>query len=143
MSPGQFFVGVIENLDRMGLCADFDGEEIQVKGSNALNDQYHIITSNFILRRGESMYRATCFPASFPTPAPPLNPTPGLPPGPQPVADLHPRAARKYLLDVDRAHRARWPPSTPRCSTSTRRSPARTGSRSSTTTATSPTWSRP
>jgi hypothetical protein len=77
VSPGKLLVGVIENLDRQGLCADFDGEEIQVKNSNAFNDQYHLITSNFILRRGASSYRATCIPATFPTPAPPLTPTPG------------------------------------------------------------------
>jgi hypothetical protein len=76
-SPGQLYVGVIEKLDARGICADFDGEELQVKSSNAFNDQYHLVTSGFILRRGESSYRATCSPASFPTPAPPLIPTAG------------------------------------------------------------------
>jgi hypothetical protein len=101
-SPGQFYVAVIENLDRMGICADFDGEEIQVKDSNALNDQYHIVTSNFIVRRGESKYRATCTPASFPTPAPPLNPTPNCRLAPSrslTCTDERPN----YLGDVDRA----------------------------------------
>jgi hypothetical protein len=103
LSPGQLYVGVIENLDAMGLCADFDGEEIQVKGSNALNDQYHLVTSNFILRRGESMYRATCFPASFPTPAPPLNPTPGCRLAPSRSITCTRELPSKYILDVDRA----------------------------------------
>jgi len=103
LSPGQLFVGVIENLDRMGLCATFDGEEIQVKSSNDLNDQFHIITSNFILRRGESMYRATCFPASFPTPAPPLNPTPNCRLAPSRSLTCTRELPSKYILDVDRA----------------------------------------
>jgi len=102
-SPGQLLVGVIENLDRMGLCADFDGEEIQVKSSNALNDQYHLITSNFILRRGESMYRATCFPAAFPTPAPPLHPTPGCRLAPSRSLTCSRELPPRYLGDVDRA----------------------------------------
>lgn len=102
-SPGQLYVGVIENLDRMGYCATFDGEEIQVKDSNALNDQFHILTSNFILRRGESMYRATCFPASFPTPAPPLNPTPGCRLPPSRSLTCTRELPSRYILDVDRA----------------------------------------
>jgi hypothetical protein len=103
LSPGQLFVGVIQNLDAMGLCADFDGEEIQVKGSNELNDQFHLVTSNFILRRGESMYRATCFPAAFPTPAPPLNPTPGCRLAPSRSLTCTRELPSKYILDVDRA----------------------------------------
>jgi hypothetical protein len=87
----------------VGLCADFDGEEIQVKGSNDLNDQYHLITSNFILRRGESMYRATCFPASFPTPAPPLNPTPGCRLAPSRSLTCTRELPSRFILDVDRA----------------------------------------
>jgi hypothetical protein len=78
-SPGQLYVGIIEKLDARGICATFDGEELQVKNSNAFNDQYHLITSAFLLRRGESSYRATCSPASFPTPAPPLVSTPNCP----------------------------------------------------------------
>ena len=103
LSPGQFYVGVIENLDRMGICADFDGEEIQVKDNNDLNDQYHLITSNFILRRGESKYRATCFPASFPPPAPPRNPTPNCRLAPSRSLTCTRELPARYLADVDRA----------------------------------------
>jgi hypothetical protein len=103
LSPGQLLVGVIENLDRMGYCADFDGEEVQVKNSNDLSDQYHLITSNFLLRRGEAMYRATCFPATFPTPAPPLNPTPGCRLAPSRSLTCTRELPSKYILDVDRA----------------------------------------
>jgi hypothetical protein len=103
VSPGKLLVGVIENLDRMGLCADFDGEEVQVKNGSAFNDQYHLITSNFILRRGESSYRSTCSPASFPTPAPPLNPTPGCRLAPSRSLTCTRELPSKYILDVDRA----------------------------------------
>ena len=103
LSPGQFYVGVIENLDRMGICADFDGEEIQVKDSNDLNDQYHLVTSNFLLRRGESKYRATCHPASFPTPAPPLHPTPNCQLAPSRSLTCTRELPARFIADVDRA----------------------------------------
>ena len=103
LSPGRLLVGVIENLDRMGICAGFDGEELQVKTSNELNDQYHLITSNFILRRGESMYRATCFPATFPTPAPPLVPTPGCRLAPSRSITCTRELPPRFIGDLDRA----------------------------------------
>ena len=77
LSIGQYYVFLVENLEKAGLCADFDGEEIQVKNSNAFNDQYHVMTSQLLLQRGQKAYRSTCYPAAFPTPAPPLPDTPG------------------------------------------------------------------
>lgn len=65
-STGQFYVAFIQELDQRGICAAFDGEEVGIKNSDAFNDQFHMITSDLILRRGESSYRATCAPASFP-----------------------------------------------------------------------------
>jgi hypothetical protein len=65
-STGQFLVAMIDKMDKKNLCAAFDGEELQVKSNNSFNDQYHLITSNGYLRRGESSYRATCYPATFP-----------------------------------------------------------------------------
>jgi hypothetical protein len=76
-STGQFLVGIIEKLDSRGLCANFDSEEVQVKNNNSFNDQYHLITSGQLLRRGESNYRATCYPATFPTPHPGYPPSNG------------------------------------------------------------------
>jgi hypothetical protein len=76
VSTGQFYVGFLQRLDARGICAAFDGEEVGLKTSDAFNDQFHMITSDLILRRGESSYRATCHPASFPGPArgyPPKN----------------------------------------------------------------------
>jgi hypothetical protein len=67
-STGQFYVAFIQALDKRGLCAAFDGEEVGIKNNDNFNDQYHMVTSDLILRRGESSYRTTCFPASFPGP---------------------------------------------------------------------------
>ena len=72
-SPGQFLVGVIDNLDKMGLCAGFDTEEIQVTNSPNYSEQYHLLTSRNFLRTDPSIYRATCHPAALPTPHPPFH----------------------------------------------------------------------
>jgi hypothetical protein len=78
LSIGQYLLGVTANLEAMGLCANFDGEEMQVKDSNDFNDQYHILTSNQQYRDGTGSYRVTCYPAAFPTPsAPPPQRAPG------------------------------------------------------------------
>jgi hypothetical protein len=77
LSVGQYYMLLIETLEKSGLCADFDGEELQVKNSNAFNDQYHVMTSQLLLQRGQKAYRSTCSPAAFPTPPPPLPETPG------------------------------------------------------------------
>jgi hypothetical protein len=66
VSPGQYYVGVMRNLQHMGFCANFDGEEMQVKNTNEFSDQYHIMISSGYVRRGASSYRATCYPAAFP-----------------------------------------------------------------------------
>jgi hypothetical protein len=74
LSPGEFLVGVIQNLDAVGLCAGFDTEEIQVTNDPSFNDQYHILTSRNQLRDDPSVYRATCHPSAVPTPHPPFHP---------------------------------------------------------------------
>ena len=76
-SPGRYYVGLIKNLEEQGVCAGFDGEELQVKDSNSFNDQYHVMTSAFYMRRGTGSYRTTCTPAVFPTPPPPFPPNNG------------------------------------------------------------------
>lgn len=72
--PGQYevldteayFQGVVKNLQGAGLCANFDGTEIQVKNSNAFSEQYDILVSTGTVRRGDGSYRLTCNPANFP-----------------------------------------------------------------------------
>jgi len=102
LSGGAYLVGVITNLQAAGFCAGFDGEEIQLKNSNAFNDQYHVLTSDNYIRRGLGSYRATCYPASFPKPSRPFPDNNGcsLP------ASLEISCSRdrsSYLADVDSA----------------------------------------
>jgi len=54
------------NLQQMGLCTTYDGEELAVKNTNAFNDQYDILLAEGFLRReATGSYRATCRPAWF------------------------------------------------------------------------------
>jgi hypothetical protein len=54
------------NLQKMGLCTTYDGEELAVKNTNAFNDQYDILLAEGYLRREDTgSYRATCRPAWF------------------------------------------------------------------------------
>jgi hypothetical protein len=103
VSPGQYYVGVMRNLQHMGFCANFDGEEMQVKNSNDFNDQYHIMISSGYVRRGASSYRTTCTPASFPVGGANL-------PGQRKDCTLPPsreiacgRENNSYLADVDQS----------------------------------------
>ncbi len=81
-SPGRFYVGIIDDLDKHGICAGFDSEELQVATSGGFNDQFSLITSRGYLRFGLSTYRTTCRPAAIPTAHPPFPPGNGcaLPP---------------------------------------------------------------
>lgn len=60
-----FHLAVVSELEAVGLCAKFDGEEIAVKDTNASNDQYDIHLSSGHIRRGDGTYRSTCRPAWF------------------------------------------------------------------------------
>jgi hypothetical protein len=64
-NPGKFTAGVIQNLNAVGLCAHYDGEELGVKNSNSFNDQFDILLASGHLRRGAGSYRVTCRPAWF------------------------------------------------------------------------------
>jgi hypothetical protein len=61
----RFVSGVIKNLNAMGICATYDGEELGVKNSNSFNDQYDILVSSGHIRRGQGSYRSTCQPSWF------------------------------------------------------------------------------
>ena len=102
-SPGRYYVGLIQNLEAQGLCAGFDGEELQVKNSNSFSDQYHVMTSAFFMRRGAGSYRTTCTPAVFPTPPPPFPGNNGCPlPGSLELTCDH-EDQEFYRADVERA----------------------------------------
>ena len=103
LSPGQYYVGVMRNLQHMGFCANFDGEEMQVKNTNQFSDQYHIMISAGYIRRGSSSYRATCYPAAFPvggTGLPGQRADCSLPPSREIACG---REEEHYLADVERS----------------------------------------
>ena len=61
-----YYVAVVKELEEMGYCAMVDrGNEIAVKKTNDLSDQYHIMISDRHVRRDDASYRATCAPAWF------------------------------------------------------------------------------
>jgi hypothetical protein len=45
LSTGQYYVGLIKVLDREGICAVFDGEELAVTDRPSSNEQFHVLTS--------------------------------------------------------------------------------------------------
>ncbi len=82
LTASAYVQSIIDQLDSKGLCAVFDGEEIQVRDSGADNENFDVITGD-----GSSWinYAVTCSPA-LPIPSPPpvptvkLDPTCPLPP---------------------------------------------------------------
>jgi hypothetical protein len=60
---GGYYVGLIRILDRKGLCASYDGEELAVKSTNDFSEQHKVLTSWNEVRRA---YLLTCYPAVFP-----------------------------------------------------------------------------
>jgi hypothetical protein len=104
LSSPQYIVGLINNLDAVGICAYWDGEELAVKNEDWFSDQYAVITSSYIIRNGTNSYAATCYPAAFPLSLPGL---PGqvagcsLPPSSQILCGKDPQS--KYIDLVDTA----------------------------------------
>jgi hypothetical protein len=58
----QYLSGVVKNLEAVGFCAYWNGEELQVKNSNAFDDAFDTLTADNHVRRS---YMGTCRPASF------------------------------------------------------------------------------
>jgi hypothetical protein len=77
LSEGAYFVGVIKNLDRMGICAGLYGEELAVTNVKEYSDNFDILDSDDFIRRGPNTYRSTCQPAAFTTPQAPAANSPG------------------------------------------------------------------
>ena len=103
LSPGQFYVGLIEKLDKKGLCAGFDGEELQVKASNDV--QRPIRASAPRAASCARTRRSTARPASRPPSRRPClrssRPT-RVHARPQPGADLH-AGDLPLLHDIERS----------------------------------------
>jgi hypothetical protein len=64
-NPDRFSYRMAELMPQRGLCGFYDGEELGVKGTNAFNDQYDIVTADMFVRRQGGSYRSTCYPAWF------------------------------------------------------------------------------
>jgi len=74
LSAGAYYVGLIKVLDRQGLCADTEGEELGVAKTASYNEQYDVLSAKNGARFGPVSYRSTCSPSAVPLP------TRGLPP---------------------------------------------------------------
>jgi len=61
----RYMKSVVANIHAQGICAREEIEEIQVKNSNAFNEQYNIWVSSGHVRHGPGAYITTCFPAQF------------------------------------------------------------------------------
>ncbi len=57
--------GVVRAILARGVCARWDGEEVNVKTSNVNSENYDILTAQGFMRRGDGAYRVTCYPAYF------------------------------------------------------------------------------
>jgi hypothetical protein len=76
LNSGAYYVGLIKILDRDGICAQFDGEELAVTNQPSFSEQFHVLTSSSIARIGASSYRTTCTPSVIPMAEGPLPPPP-------------------------------------------------------------------
>lgn len=74
VSVGAYYVGLIKLLDKKGLCAASDGEELGVASSSTYNEQYDILTARSQVRWGPTSYRTTCTPSAVPIAQGPLPP---------------------------------------------------------------------
>jgi hypothetical protein len=77
ISLGGLTMGIIQNLDKKGICGGIYGEELAVKNTNVFSDNYALTSSKGYIRRGINSYRSTCYPASFSVPLPPAGNDPG------------------------------------------------------------------
>jgi hypothetical protein len=74
LSVGAYYVGLIKVLDRQGLCAATDGEELGVTNRASSNEQYDVLTAQNRVRFGPTSYRTTCSPSAVPFASPALPP---------------------------------------------------------------------
>jgi hypothetical protein len=70
---GLYVVELIKALDRKGICADWDGEELAVATSHDYNDQYDVLTAKGQVRR---YFVGTCYPSVIPLGRAPVGQSP-------------------------------------------------------------------
>jgi len=63
LNVGAYYVGLVRVLDRKGLCADFDGEELGVTNTRDYSDVFDVQTARDQVRQ---YYVGTCYPALVP-----------------------------------------------------------------------------
>jgi len=106
LDVGAYYVELIRILDQhMGLCADFDGEELGVANSLEFNDQYDILSSKSEYRASVRTFLGTCYPSVVPRPArnlPPSHAGCSLPPSTLVACGKSP-AGGQYYGDVEAA----------------------------------------
>jgi hypothetical protein len=108
-SPSAYLKLIVDALDRQGVCAVYDGEELSVRTSNNHNELFDVITSSGV---SWSRYMSTCSPATPlpPVTAPPIQDTEcRIPPSrdaycdrPAPVYEADLAAALDELIAQDR-----------------------------------------
>lgn len=57
--------GLVRIILSKGLCARWDGEEINIKRNNVSSENYDILTAQGYIRRGTGAYQVDCHPAYF------------------------------------------------------------------------------
>lgn len=96
-SPNAYLKLIVDALDRQGLCAAYDGEELNVRTSSGYNELFDVITGT---GGSWTKYMSTCTPAT-PIPAmaapPNLDPECRLAPSKDTYCD---RASPQYEADV-------------------------------------------
>jgi len=60
-----YFDEVQNQLAALGVCSEAEADEIDIKASNDLSEQYDILLSTGHIRRGEGAYLYGCNPADF------------------------------------------------------------------------------
>ena len=65
LDEAAYSQGVVKILLAKGVCARWDGEELNVKNTNVSSENYDILTAKGYMRRGEGSYRVSCYPAYF------------------------------------------------------------------------------
>ena len=56
---------IAQSMIAKGYCARFDGEEIVAKKENRFSEHFDVFLGEGFVRRGEGIYRSTCWPAAF------------------------------------------------------------------------------
>jgi hypothetical protein len=65
LNKDAYTQGIAQYLSTQGICARFDGKEMQVKNTNDFNEQWAVFYSENWVRRGTGSFRGSCYPSCF------------------------------------------------------------------------------